>query len=79
MDDGYQGLGRDTRYGSLVASAVGLVALFFDMGRIIGDPTPGTEDLWWRQIPVFVLTLVAVFSTFLLVRGLIRRKGPDDS
>jgi hypothetical protein len=79
MGDRYQGLGRETRGGCLVAAVVGLIALLFDVGRVIGDPAPGTEDLWWRQIPVFVPTFVVVVATFLGVRALIKRNKPDGS
>ena len=79
MDDGYQGLDKDLRGGCLAAAAAGLLALVVDFGRFFGDPAPGTESFWWRQIPVFVPTLVITISTFLIVRALKRRHISDDS
>lgn len=74
MSTGYQGLGPEDRGGCIIAAIVGLVALFFDLGRIIGDPAPGTEDLWWRHVPYLLPTLAIVMITFFVTRALIRRK-----
>ena len=75
MEHRYQGLDPRNRRGCLFATIVGVVTLILDLGRVIGDPAPGTEDLWWRQIPVLVPTLVLVAASFLIGRQL---KGPND-
>ena len=74
MGNGYEGLGPDERGGCLAAVVAGLLASIVDFGRVIGDPAPGTEDLWWRHIPVFVPTSIVVVVTFFIVRALIRWK-----
>lgn len=78
VSDGYQGLGRENRGGCLVAAIVGLIALFFDLGRFFGDPAPGTEDLWWRHIPVLLPTALIVTITFFVSRAMIRKHKSDD-
>ena len=78
MSDGYQGVGPENRGGCLIAAVVGVVALFFDLGRIMGDPAPGTENLWWRHIPILLPTLAVVAITFFVSRALIRRSQSDD-
>mgnify|MGYP001175506828 CR=1 FL=1 len=78
MSDGYQGLGPDDRGGCIVAAIVGLIALFFDLGRIFGDPAPGTEDLWWRHIPVLLPTGLIVTITFFVSRAMFRNQKSDD-
>lgn len=78
MDDGYQGPAPEDRGGCLIAAVVGMITLLFDVGRIMGDPAPGTEDLWWRQIPMFAPTLVIVTATFFLSRALILKGRSDD-
>ena len=78
MNDGYQGLGPENRGGCLIAAVFGIVALFFDLGRIMGDPAPGTENLWWRHIPLLLPTLAVVAITFFVSRALLRRNQSDD-
>jgi hypothetical protein len=78
MSDGYESLGRDTRGGCMFAAAAGFVALILDFSRFFGDPVPGAEDLWWRNIPFFVPTLIVVAITFLGVRAIIKRSNSDD-
>ncbi|MDO7834956.1 hypothetical protein Q4610_07830 [Sphingobium sp. HBC34] len=68
MGDGYDGLGSKNRSGCLTAAVVGCLALFFDLGRFMGDPAPGTENWWWRSIPVFVPTLAIAAATFVVCR-----------
>jgi hypothetical protein len=79
MGDDYKGLGSDERGGCLAAIAAGLLTSIFDFGRLMGDPAPGTEGLWWRHIPLFVPTLAVVIATFFVVRALIRRNRSDGS
>lgn len=78
MSDRYKGLAKEDRGGCFSSAVVGLVVLFFDFGRVIGDPAPGTEDLWWRRIPFLLPTLVAVVLTFIAVRYVLRSKRHDD-
>lgn len=53
--------------------------MFLDLGRLIGDPEPGTEDLWWRHVPLLMPTLVTVTAAFFISRALIRdRSGNGD-
>ncbi|MBT0670668.1 hypothetical protein HT136_20075 [Novosphingobium profundi] len=80
MGNGYKGLEPRNRNGCLIAAIAGLFAfIFLDLGRIFGDPAPGTEDAWWRQVPFLVPTLIAVTITFLCVRFISGRKDSDDS
>jgi hypothetical protein len=78
MSDSYHGLGPENRGACIVAAIVGLIALFFDLGRFFGDPASGTEDLWWRHIPVLLPTLLIVTITFFVCRAMIRKHKSDD-
>jgi amino acid permease len=78
MNDRYEGLGQKNRAGCLTAGAVGILVLVFDLGRFFGDPAPGTEDLWWRHIPVLIPTFVIVAATFFITKALIRSGKSDD-
>ena len=79
MDDGYRGLDRKNRAGCLIAGGVGLLMLFFDLGRFVGDPAPGTEDLWWRHVPVLIPTFALVAAAFFITRALTRPDRSDDN
>jgi len=80
MSDGYQGLGSEERNGCLAAAIAGIVTfVILDLGRVLGDPAPGTEDAWWRHIPFFVPTLIVVSVTFFIVRALSKPDKPDGS
>ena len=68
MSDGYDGLGAKNRSGCLIAAAAGCLVLFFDLGRFMGDPAPGTENWWWRSMPVFVPTLIVTIMAFTIFR-----------
>ncbi|MBB4619929.1 hypothetical protein [Sphingomonas abaci] len=70
MNKGYNGLGSGDRNGCLFAALAGVVALIIDCARLFGDPAPGTESLWWRQIPFLLPTIVVVFATFMAVRAI---------
>jgi len=78
MRDGYQGLEPENRGGCIIAAIAGIIALFFDLSRVIGDPAPGTENLWWRYIPLLLPTFAIVPVTFFISRALIRRSRSDD-
>lgn len=75
MDDGYNGLGSGDRKGCLLTALVGVVAFMIDCARFIGDPAPGTENLWWRHIPFLLPTIIVVGATFMAVRAI---SGPDE-
>lgn len=78
MSDGYQGLRAKDRIGCLLTAIAGLLAfVFLDFGRVFGDPAPGTEDAWWREVPFFVPTLIVAATTFLVVR-LVSKHGKSD-
>lgn len=78
MNDGYQGLGTKDRNGCLLTAVTGLIAfVFLDFGRIFGDPVPGTEHAWWRDVPFFVPTLIVATTTFLVVRFVGKRSRSD--
>jgi len=62
----------------MIAAIGGLVALFFDLGRFLGDPAPGAEDLWYRHIPALLPTLLVMTLTFFVGRALIRKNKSDD-
>lgn len=70
MNDGYNGLGNGDRKGCLLAALAGVVVFIIDCARFFGDPAPGTEGLWWRQIPFLLPTIIAVFATFVAVRAI---------
>ena len=70
MSDRYNGLGSGDRKGCLFAAIAGVVALIIDCARFLGDPAPGTEDLWWRHIPFLLPTITVVIATFLAVRAI---------
>ena len=70
MNDGYNGLSSGDRNGCLLAALAGVVALIIDCARFYGDPTPGTESLWWRHIAFLLPTIVVVFATFMAVRAI---------
>ena len=78
MSDGYQGLGTKDRNGCLLTAIAGLLAfVLLDFARVFGDPAPGTEDAWWREVPFFVPTLIVTITTFLVAR-LVRKRGKSD-
>jgi len=74
MPDRHEGLRLEERGGCLAAAAAGLLTSIADFGRILGDPGPGTEDLWWRHVPVLLPTVAVTLITFFAVSALIRRK-----
>ena len=78
MSDGYRGLGPKDRQGCLQTAIAGLFALvFLDFGRLFGDPAPGTEDAWWRDVPFFVPTFIVTITTFLIAR-FVSNRGKSD-
>lgn len=77
MSDSYQGLEPENRGGCLIAAIFGIVTLFFDLGRVMGNPAPGTENLWWRHIPPLLPTLGVIALTFFISRALIRGSQSD--
>jgi hypothetical protein len=79
MNNGYSGLDYDTRGGCIFAAIAGVLALVVDCARFFGDPAPGTEDLWWRQVPFLLPTFIVTAATFLLVRTVARRLKGDGS
>jgi hypothetical protein len=72
VNDEYRGLEPENRGGCLIAGLVGLVALFFELLSLLGDPAPGEDDVW-RHIPIFLPTLMAAALAFFVGRALIRR------
>ena len=80
MSDGYQGLVSEDRNGCLLAAIAGLLAfVFLDVARVFGDPAPGTEDAWWREVPFFIPTLIVAVTTFLVARLVSKRSKSDGS
>jgi len=64
----------------LLTAIAGLIAfVFLDFARVFGDPAPGTEDAWWREVPFFVPTLITATTTFLVARFVSKRSKSDGS
>ena len=75
MDEGYQGIDKANRIGCLASLAPALLAfVFLDLGRVLGDPAPGTEGAWWREVPFLAPTASIAVATYFIVRFWISRR-----